>query len=92
MPLDKKLITSLINITSKAAIECYKFVGKGDKKIADKAATDSMRKNLNKLNIDGEVVIGEGELDDAPMLYIGEKIGNGTGPVSYTHLTLPTKA
>ena len=80
MPLDKKLITSLINITSKAAIECYKFVGKGDKKIADKAATDSMRKNLNKLNIDGEVVIGEGELDDAPMLYIGEKIGNGTGP------------
>ena len=80
MALDKKLITSLINVTSKAAIDCYKFVGKGDKKIADKAATDSMRKNLNKLNIDGEVVIGEGELDDAPMLYIGEKIGNGTGP------------
>ena len=55
MPLDKKLITSLINITSKAAIECYKFVGKGDKKIADKAATDSMRKNLNvleKLSVD----------------------------------------
>ena len=80
MSLDKKLITSLINITSNAAIECYKFVGKGDKKLADKAATDSMRKNLNNLNIDGEVVIGEGELDQAPMLFIGEKIGNGTGP------------
>ncbi len=80
MSLDKKLIDSIINITSKAAIECSKFVGKGDKKLADKAATDSMRNNLNKLNIDGEVVIGEGELDEAPMLYIGEKLGTGNGP------------
>lgn len=80
MSLDKKLIDNIINITSKAAIECSKYVGKGDKKMADKAATDSMRNNLNKLNIDGEVVIGEGELDEAPMLYIGEKLGTGDGP------------
>ena len=52
---------------------------KKNKIIADKAATDVMRYNLNKLNIDGEVVIGEGELDEAPMLYIGEKLGNNKG-------------
>tara|TARA_B100001250_G_scaffold412798_1_gene445009 strand:- start:1077 stop:2021 length:945 start_codon:yes stop_codon:yes gene_type:complete len=80
MSLDKNLINDLVNITSKAAIECFKFVGKKDKKMADKAATDSMRFNLNLLDIDGEVVIGEGELDEAPMLYIGEKLGNGKGP------------
>jgi len=75
--LDKKLINEIIRVTSKAAIACYKFVGKNDKKIADKAATDSMRNEINKLNINGEVVIGEGELDEAPMLYIGEKLGLG---------------
>ena len=77
MSLDKKLINEIIRVTSKAAIACYKFVGKNDKKIADKAATDSMRNEINKLNINGEVVIGEGELDEAPMLYIGEKLGLG---------------
>ena len=80
MSLNKNLIKDLVDITSKAAIECYKFVGKKNKKLADKAATDSMRLNLNLLDIDGEVVIGEGELDEAPMLYIGEKLGNGKGP------------
>ena len=80
MNLNKKLIDSLINTTSDAAIACHKYIGKNDKIIADKAATDSMRKNLNKLDIDGKVVIGEGELDEAPMLYIGEKLGTGKGP------------
>ena len=73
MPLDKNLIESLIDITSKAAISCYPYLGKKNKIIADKAATDVMRSNLNSLSIKGEVVIGEGELDEAPMLYIGEK-------------------
>ena len=79
MSLDKNLSESLIDITSKAAISCYPHLGKGNKILADKAATDVMRHNLNKLNIEGEVVIGEGELDDAPMLYIGEKLGNNKG-------------
>ena len=80
MSLDKNLIDKLINITSSASIACHKFIGKNDKVGADKAATDIMRKNLNKLDIDGKVVIGEGELDEAPMLYIGEKLGTGNGP------------
>ena len=79
MSLDKNLINKFVNITSHAAISCYKFIGKNDKTIADKAATDVMRHNLNKLNIEGEVVIGEGELDEAPMLYIGEKLGSCKG-------------
>jgi fructose-1,6-bisphosphatase II / sedoheptulose-1,7-bisphosphatase len=80
MNLDKNLIDKLVNITSNASIACHKYIGKNDKIASDKAATDSMRKNLNKLNIDGKVVIGEGELDEAPMLYIGEKLGTGLGP------------
>ena len=80
MSLDKKLFESLIDITSKAAISCYPYLGKENKFIADKAATDVMRNNLNNLDISGEVVIGEGELDEAPMLYIGEKLGTGKGP------------
>jgi len=78
--LDKKLIDKFINITSNAAIACHKYLGKNDKIIADKAATDNMRENLNKLDIEGKVVIGEGELDKAPMLYIGEMLGTGNGP------------
>ena len=77
MSLDKKLINQIVAITSKAAIACYNFIGKNQKKNADKAATDSMRNEINKLSINGEVVIGEGELDKAPMLYIGEKLGAG---------------
>jgi len=80
MILDKELIDKLVDITSSASIACHKFLGKNDKVLADKAATDAMRKNLNKLDIDGSVVIGEGELDEAPMLYIGEKLGTGKGP------------
>tara|TARA_B100001250_G_scaffold139251_1_gene119266 strand:+ start:2056 stop:3006 length:951 start_codon:yes stop_codon:yes gene_type:complete len=80
MALDKNLIDKFINITSMAAIASYKYVGKKNKNLADKAATDEMRKNINELDIKGEVVIGEGELDKAPMLFIGEKLGTGIGP------------
>ena len=77
MSLNKELINDIIKVTSKAAISCYDFIGKNQKKNADKAATDSMRSEINQLSINGEVVIGEGELDKAPMLYIGEKLGSG---------------
>ena len=77
MPLNKELINNFVTVTSKAAISCYDLIGKNDKKNADKAATDSMRNEINKLHINGEVVIGEGELDEAPMLFIGEKLGTG---------------
>ena len=80
MKLSQDLINNLINITSNSAIACYPYIGKNEKILADKAATDVMRKQLNKLDIKGEVVIGEGELDEAPMLYIGEKLGSGNGP------------
>ena len=77
MALNKELIDKIITVTSKAAISCHRFVGKNDKINADKAATDTMRNEINKLEFNGEVVIGEGELDEAPMLYIGEKLGSG---------------
>ena len=77
MSLNKDLIYKFADITSKAAIATYKYIGKKDKIIADKAAVDTMRNELNKLDMDGKIVIGEGELDKAPMLYIGEKLGTG---------------
>ena len=80
MTIDKKFIYQFVNITSKAAATSYSLVGKKDKVAADRAAVDSMRTELNKLNIKGKIVIGEGELDEAPMLYIGEKVGTTNGP------------
>ncbi len=80
MAIDKKFIDDFINVASKAALASYYLVGKQDKKAADKAAVDSMRSELNKIDIKGQVVIGEGELDEAPMLYIGEKLGTKKGP------------
>ncbi len=80
MTIDQKFIHKLVNVTTKAAIASYQFVGKKDKIAADKAAVDSMRTELNQMNINGEIVIGEGELDEAPMLYIGEKVGTTLGP------------
>tara|TARA_E500000178_G_scaffold283016_1_gene283734 strand:+ start:267 stop:1208 length:942 start_codon:yes stop_codon:yes gene_type:complete len=80
MTIDQKFIDQFVNVTSKAAVASYNFIGKKDKIAADKAAVDSMRNELNNLNIDGKIVIGEGELDEAPMLYIGEKIGTSKGP------------
>ena len=80
MVIDKKFVDQLIKVTSKAALASSYFVGKKDKIAADKAAVDSMRFNLNNLDIQGKIVIGEGELDKAPMLYIGEKLGTNIGP------------
>ena len=80
MILDKKFETILVDISSKAAIAAFNFVGKKNKEAADKAAVDSMRTELNKTDMTGEVVIGEGELDKAPMLFIGEKLGSLNGP------------
>ena len=80
MSLDKNLISIFENITSKAALASYRLVGKKDKIAADKAATDSMRSELNKIDMNGKIVIGEGELDEAPMLYIGEMLGTKKGP------------
>ena len=80
MAIDKNFIDQFIKVTSKAALSSSYLVGKNDKVAADKAAVDSMRSELNKMNIQGEIVIGEGELDEAPMLYIGEKVGNKNGP------------
>ena len=80
MAVNIKLIDQFINITSKAALASSYHVGKRDKIAADKAAVDSMRSQLNKLNMRGQIVIGEGELDEAPMLFIGEELGTKIGP------------
>ncbi len=80
MPIDKKFVDQFINVTLKAALASSYLVGKNDKIAADKAAVDSMRLELNNLDINGQIVIGEGELDEAPMLYIGERIGTKNGP------------
>ncbi len=80
MSIDKKYIDQFVNVTSKAALASTYLVGKKNKISADKAAVDSMRTELNKMNMTGEIVIGEGELDKAPMLYIGEKVGTTKGP------------
>ena len=80
MAIDKKFVDQLVKVTSKAALASSYLVGKKDKIAADKAAVDTMRSDLNNLNLQGEIVIGEGELDEAPMLYIGEKLGTNNGP------------
>ncbi len=78
--LDRVLVLELVRVTEAAAIAASKWVGKGDKNAADQAAVEALRAALNKLEIDGTIVIGEGERDEAPMLYIGEKVGLGEGP------------
>ena len=80
MTLDKKFIDQFVNVTVKAANAASYLVGKKDKNAADQAAVDSMRAELNKIDMIGEVVIGEGSLDEAPMLYTGEILGNRKGP------------
>jgi fructose-1,6-bisphosphatase II / sedoheptulose-1,7-bisphosphatase len=80
MTIDKKFIDHFINVSSKAAIASSYLVGKKDKNAADQAAVDSMRTELNKIDMKGKVVIGEGTLDEAPMLYTGELLGNKNGP------------
>ena len=80
MTIDQKFIDQFVNVTTKAALASFYFIGKKDKVAADQAAVDSMRSELNKIDIKGQIVIGEGELDEAPMLYIGEEIGTKKGP------------
>ncbi len=76
---DKTLTIEFVRVTEHAAIASAKHVGRGDEKAADKAAVDSMRSSLDWIDIEGTIVIGEGERDQAPMLYIGEKVGTGKG-------------
>ncbi|HQV02554.1 MULTISPECIES: class II fructose-bisphosphatase [unclassified Novosphingobium] len=80
--LDRVLVLEMVRVTEAAAIGASKLVGRGDEKAADAAAVEAMRAALNELAMDGTVVIGEGERDEAPMLFIGEKVGSaqGTGP------------
>jgi fructose-1,6-bisphosphatase II / sedoheptulose-1,7-bisphosphatase len=78
--LERNLALEAVRVTEAAALSASRLVGRGDEKQADQAAVDAMRRALNSLNIEGTVVIGEGERDEAPMLYIGEKVGTGKGP------------
>lgn len=78
--LDRILTLELVRVTERAAVAAARLRGRGDEKAADQAAVDAMRAELNRLPIKGTVVIGEGERDEAPMLYIGEEVGTGEGP------------
>ena len=80
MLIDDKFLDLFVRATEKAAIGASQFIGKKDKIAADKGAVDPMRTELNKINMEGTIVIGEGEMDEAPMLYIGEKLGTLRGP------------
>jgi len=78
--LERILTLEIVRVTERAAVSAARLRGRGQEKAADQAAVDAMRRELNRLPIDGTVVIGEGELDEAPMLYIGEKVGTKQGP------------
>src|ERR1700709_641646 len=78
--LERILSLEIVRVTERAAVSSARLRGHGDEKAADQAAVDAMRRELNKLPIDGTIVIGEGERDEAPMLFIGEKVGNKLGP------------
>ena len=78
--LDRVLVLEMVRVTEAAAIAASTLTGRGDEKAADAAAVEAMRAALNELDMDGTVVIGEGERDEAPMLFIGEKVGSGQGP------------
>tara|TARA_B100000963_G_scaffold301116_1_gene273700 strand:- start:66 stop:1007 length:942 start_codon:yes stop_codon:yes gene_type:complete len=80
MLIDSKFLNLFIGVTEKAALGASFFIGKKDKIAADKGAVDPMRTELNKIDMDGTIVIGEGEMDEAPMLFIGEKLGTLNGP------------
>src|SRR5258707_13397578 len=77
---DRNLALEAVRVTEAAALSASRLMGRGDEKAADQAAVDAMRTALNGLAIEGTVVIGEGERDEAPMLFIGEKVGTGQGP------------
>jgi len=78
--LDRSLVLEAVRVTEAAAVAAFELVGRGDEMSADQVAVDAMRTSLNSLDIQGVIVIGEGERDQAPMLYIGEKVGKGKGP------------
>ena len=78
--LERILSIEIVRVTERAAVSAARLRGRGKDKASDQAAVDAMRRELNKLPIDGTVVIGEGEIDEAPMLFIGEKVGNKSGP------------
>ncbi len=78
--MDRNLALEMVRATEAAALSAARLMGRGDNDAADQAAVDAMRKALNSIHFSGTVVIGEGERDEAPMLYIGEKVGNGNGP------------
>jgi fructose-1,6-bisphosphatase II / sedoheptulose-1,7-bisphosphatase len=78
--MDRNLALEVVRVTEAAALAASRLMGRGDEKAADQAAVDAMRRALNSLAIEGTVVIGEGERDEAPMLYIGERVGSGQGP------------
>jgi fructose-1,6-bisphosphatase II / sedoheptulose-1,7-bisphosphatase len=78
--IERVLSIEIVRVTERAAVSAARLRGRGDEKAADQAAVDAMRRELNKLPIDGTVMIGEGERDEAPMLFIGEKVGNKKGP------------
>ena len=80
MSIDKKFVDQFVEVSIRTALASHYLVGKKDKIAADQAAVDAMRTELNKINMKGEIVIGEGELDEAPMLYIGEQLGTKNGP------------
>ena len=78
--MDRNLALEMVRVTEAAALAAARLMGRGDNNAADQAAVDAMRRTLNSINFDGMIVIGEGERDEAPMLYIGEKVGTGEGP------------
>lgn len=78
--MDRNLALEFVRVTEAAALSCGRWIGRGDEKAADHAAVESMRKAFDSIGFDGTIKIGEGERDEAPMLYIGEKVGSGTGP------------
>ncbi len=78
--IERVLSLEIVRVTERAAVAAARLAGRGDEKAADQAAVDAMRRELDKLPIDGTVVIGEGESDEAPMLFIGEEVGTGRGP------------
>ena len=92
--MDRSLVIELARVTEAAAINCAHWIGKGEKNLADGAAVEAMRNMFDTVAISGTVVIGEGEMDEAPMLYIGEKVGKGgmevdiaVDPLEGTNLT-----
>ena len=79
-PIERNLAMELVRVTESAAMSAARYMGLGDKELVDQAAVDAMRHTLDGISMDGVVVIGEGEKDEAPMLYLGERIGDGSDP------------